>query len=194
MVSGAEIVTGVVIPPDFTTVWNQARQQGFNSKAATVAKVILFPQSVEALGVNSRNLLSEVWWSARHPYTSPTIDETAVDLAAGFTAATRRPWTQPIVFIHALFKMAADVITRAPDPFDPEGVAESIAAANLNTMVGRVAWDGAGVPPFAAKNVCKTPLVGARWRRKDDGTFDLVIVDTTTATDIPNAGKMEAVV
>jgi branched-chain amino acid transport system substrate-binding protein len=90
--------------------------------------------------------------------------------------------------------MAADVITRAPDPFDPEGVAETIAATNLNTMVGRVAWDGAGVPQFAAKNVCKTPLVGARLRRKDDGTFDLVIVDNTTATDIPNAGKMEAVV
>lgn len=64
---------------------------------------------------------------------------TSVDLAAGFTAATAHLWTQPIEFIHALLKMAADVITRAPDPFDPEGVAETIAATNLNTMVGRVA-------------------------------------------------------
>lgn len=43
---GAEIVTGVVIPPDFTTFWNQARQQGFAPKAVTVAKALLFPQSV----------------------------------------------------------------------------------------------------------------------------------------------------
>jgi hypothetical protein len=27
-----EIVTGVPIPPDFTTFWNQAKQQGFNAE------------------------------------------------------------------------------------------------------------------------------------------------------------------
>jgi len=190
--ANAEIVSGVVIPPDFTTFWNQARQQGFVPKAATVAKAILFPQSVEALGENGHNLSSEVWWSANHPYTSSLTGESAADLAAGFTAATGRPWTQPIGFIHSLFEMATDVISRAADPTDPEGLAETIAATNLNTIVGRVAWDGAGVPPFAVKNVCKTPLVGGQWRRKEDGTFDLTIVDNTTAAEIPTAGKMEA--
>lgn len=193
--AGTENVTGVVITPDFTTFWNRARQQGFVPKAATVAKAILFPQSVEALGANGHNLSSEVWWSACHPYASSLTGESAADLAAaGFTAATGRPWTQPIGFIHSLFEMAADVITRAADPTDPEGVAEAIAATNLNTMVGRVAWNGANLPPFAAKNVCKTPLVGGQWRRKDDGTFDLVIVDNTTAPEIPTAGSMEAIV
>ena len=192
--ANTEIVTGVVIPPDFTTFWNQARQQGFVPKAATVAKAILFPQSVEALGENGHNLSSEVWWSASHPYKSSLTGETAADLAAGFTAATGRPWTQPIGFIHSLFEMAADVITRAADPTDPEGVAEAIAATNLNTMVGKVAWDGVNLPPFAAKNVCKTPLVGGQWRRKEDGTFDLTIVDNTTAPEIPTAGTMEAIV
>ena len=192
--ANAEIVTGVVIPPDFTTFWNQARQQGFVPKAATVAKAILFPQSVEALGENGHNLSSEVWWSASHPYKSSLTGETAAELAAGFTAATGRPWTQPIGFIHSLFEMAADVITRAADPTDPEGVAEAIAATNLNTMVGKVAFDGANLPPFAARNICKTPLVGGQWRRKADGAFDLVIVDNTTAPDIPTAGKMEAIV
>ncbi len=192
--ANAEIVSGVVIPPDFTTFWNQARQQGFVPKAATVAKAILFPQSVEALGANGHNLSSEVWWSASHPYKSSLTGESAADLAAGFTAATQRPWTQPIGFIHSLFEMAADVITRAADPFDPEGVAETIAATNLNTIVGRVAFDGAGLPPFAAANISKTPLVGGQWRRKEDGSFDLVIVDNTTAADIPTAGTMEAIV
>jgi hypothetical protein len=49
-----------------------------------------------------------------------------------------------------------------------------------------------GVPPFAAKNVTKTPLVGGQWRSKDDGTFDLVIVDNKTAPNIPTSGRMEA--
>ena len=48
--ANAEIVTGVVIPPDFTTFWNQAKQQGFKPKIASIGKAILFPQSVEALG------------------------------------------------------------------------------------------------------------------------------------------------
>ena len=82
---------------------------------------------------------------------------------------------------------------RVSDPADPEAVAAAIAATNLDTIVGPVAWNGANLPPFAAKNVCKTPLVGGQWRLKDDGTFDLVVVDNTTAPDIPTGGKMEPI-
>ncbi|MEQ8306123.1 MAG: ABC transporter substrate-binding protein [Hoeflea sp.] len=187
-----DIVTGVVIPPDFTTFRNQAIQQGFSPKAITVAKAILFPQSVETLGESGHNLSSEVWWSANHPFTSSLTGQSCGELAAAFTEATGRPWTQPIGFVHSLFEMAADVIKRAEDPTDPEGVAETIASSDVNTIVGRVAWNGEGVPPFAAKNVCKTPLVGGQWRRKDDGTFELVVVDNKTAPNIPTQGVMEA--
>ena len=187
----AEIVTGVVIPPDFTTFWNQARQQGFAPKAVTVAKALLFPQSVEALGEAGHNLSSEVWWSPNHPFTSSLTGQSAADLAQAFTAETGRPWTQPIGFIHSLFEIAADVMSRATDPTDPDGVAEAIAATDLNTMVGHIAWNGEGVPPFAARNVTKTPLVGGQWRMQDGGGFDLVIVDNQTAPDIPTGGTME---
>tara|TARA_R110002020_G_scaffold203246_5_gene406752 strand:- start:623 stop:1903 length:1281 start_codon:yes stop_codon:yes gene_type:complete len=190
--ANVDIVTGVVIPPDFTTFRNQASQQGFSPKAITVAKAILFPQSVETLGEAGHNLSSEVWWSANHPFTSSLTGQSCGELAAAFTEATGRPWTQPIGFVHSLFEMAADVIKRADDPTDAEGVAETIAKSDLNTIVGRVAWNGEGVPPFAAKNVCKTPLVGGQWRRKDDGTFELVVVDNQTAPNIPTQGTMEA--
>ena len=40
---------------------------------------------------------------------------------------------------------------RVSDITDAEGIAAAIAATDLNTMVGKVAWNGAGVPPFAAK-------------------------------------------
>ena len=190
--ANVEIVTGVVIPPDFTTFRNQATQQGFTPKAMTVAKAILFPQSVETLGESGHNLSSEVWWSANHPFKSSLTGESCAELAAGFTEATGRPWTQPIGFVHSLFEMAADVIKRADDPTNPDAVAAAIASSDLNTIVGRVAWNGEGVPPFAAKNVCKTPLVGGQWRRKDDGTFELVVVDNKTAPSIPTGGEMEA--
>ena len=70
---------------------------------------------------------------------------------------------------------------------------EAIAASNLNTVVGPVAWNGANLPPFAQANVAKTPLVGGQWRLKDGGGYDLVIVDNQTAPDVPTGGTMEAI-
>ncbi len=190
--ANAEIVTGVVIPPDFTTFWNQSKQQGFNPKIVTVAKAILFPQTVEALGDAGHNLSSEVWWSPNHPFSSSLNGQSSAELAAAFTAATNRPWTQPIGFIHSLFEMAADVMGRVEDAGDPDEVAEAIAASDVNTVVGRVNWSGEGVPPFAAQNVTKSQLVGGQWRLKDGGGYDLVIVDNKSAPNIPTGGQMEA--
>lgn len=190
--ANAQIITGVVIPPDFTTFRNQAIQQGLSPKAITVAKAILFPQSVETLGEAGHNLSSEVWWSNTHPFKSSLTGQSAADLAADFTAKTGRPWTQPIGFIHSLFEIAANVMGRVSDVSDADAVAAAIAATDLDTMVGKIAWNGAGLPPFAAKNVCKTQLVGGQWRRNADGTFALVIVDNKTAPNIPTGGTMEA--
>jgi branched-chain amino acid transport system substrate-binding protein len=190
--AGTEIVTGVVIPPDFTTFWTQAKQQGFNPKAVTVGKAILFPQSVEALGDIGHNLSSEVWWSPAHPFKSSLTGVSAADLAADFTGKTGRPWTQPIGFTHSLFEMAANVMARVDDASDSDAVTAALAATDLETIVGRIAFNGAGLPPFAAKNVCKTPLVGGQWRRAEDGSFGLVIVDNSTTPAVPTGGTMEA--
>lgn len=192
--ANVEIVTGVVIPPDFTTFWTQAKQQGFTPKGASIGKAILFPQVVEALGDTGHNLSSEVWWSPSHPFASSLSGQSAGDLAAAYTAATGRGWTQPIGFVHALFEMAADVLGRVSDAGDGDAVAAAIAATNLNTIVGPIAFNGAGLPPFAAKNVAKTPLVGGQWRLKDGGGYDLVIVDNKTAPNVPTGGTMEAIV
>jgi branched-chain amino acid transport system substrate-binding protein len=192
--AGAEIVTGVVIPPDFTTFRNQSLQQGFTPKIISVGKAILYPSNVEVLGEAAHNLSNEVWWTPSHPFASSLTGQSAGDLSAAFTAATGRPWTQPIGFIHSLFEIAADVMGRVSDTADTEAVATALAETQLDTVVGRVAWDGAGVPEFAATNVCKTPLVGGQWRRKDDGTFDLVVVDNQTSPDIPTQGTMESLV
>jgi branched-chain amino acid transport system substrate-binding protein len=189
---GCDIITGVMIPPDFTTFWNQAQQQGFKPKVASIGKAILFPQAVEALGNTGHNLSSEVWWSPTHPFKSSLTGESSAQLAEGFTKATSRPWTQPIGFVHALFELAVDVMKRA-DPTDSAAVIAAIAATKLDTIVGTVAWDGANLPPFAAKNVAKTPLVGGQWRLKDGGGYDLVITDNKTAPNIPTGGTMEAI-
>ena len=189
--AGAEIATGVVIPPDFTTFWTQANQQGFKPKAVTVAKAILFPSSVEALGPLGHNLSSEVWWTPSHPFKSSLDGSSGADVAGAFSAASGRPWTQPVGFIYSLFEVAIDVLKRAGST-EPDAVLGAIKATNLDTLTGKVKW-GTDTPlgPIGA-NVCKTPLVGGQWRRKDDGTFDLVVVDNSHAPEIPAGGTMEA--
>jgi branched-chain amino acid transport system substrate-binding protein len=189
-----EIVTGVVIPPDFTTFWSQAKQLGFTPKLASIGKALLFPQAVEALGKAGHNLSTEVWWTPNHPFKSSLTGQSSAELAAGFTKATGRPWTQPIGFAHALFELAVDVLKRANDPTDPETLVKTIAATKLDTIVGRIAWGGDNLPPFAAKNVAKTPLVGGQWRLKEGGGYDLVITDNKTAPNIPAASKMQPIV
>lgn len=186
-----EIVTGVPIPPDFTTFWTQAKQQGFNPKVASIGKAILFPQAVEALGDGGNNLSSEVWWSPSHPFKSSLNAMSAGDLAAAYSASTGKQWTQPIGFVHALFEMAVDAMGRTSDTGDPDQVADAIASAQLESIVGRIAFDGAGLPPFAQKNISKTPLVGGQWRLKDGGGYDLVIVDNTDQPTIPTGGTMQ---
>ncbi|TGR73728.1 ABC transporter substrate-binding protein, partial [Mesorhizobium sp. M1C.F.Ca.ET.193.01.1.1] len=128
-----------------------------------IGKAILFPQAVEALGKTGNNLSSEVWWTPSHPFKSSLTGDSSAQLAEGFTKATGRPWTQPIGFVHALFELAADVMKRA-DAGDNAAVINAIAATKLDTIVGPIAWNGANLPPFATKNVAKTPLVGGQWR------------------------------
>jgi branched-chain amino acid transport system substrate-binding protein len=183
--AGCQLVTGVMIPPDFATFWAQAAQQGFTPKVATIGKAILFPSVVESLGERGDGLTSEVWWSPNHPFSSSLTQASAKDLADGFTAATGRPWTQPIGFKHALFEVAADVIGRAADLDDPEAITAAIAATNLDTIVGNVNWSTGPVP-----NVSKTPLVGGQWQRDGD-TLDLKIVANAQQPNIATTGELK---
>ena len=191
--ANAQIVTGVVLPPDFTTFWKQALQQGFKPRAASVGKAILFPSSVEALARDGHNLSSEVWWTPNHPFRSSINGMTARQLADAYTAATKRQWSQPIGFAHSLYEVALDVLKRTKEIGNARATVEAIRATKLDTVVGHIEWNGQGVPPFAAKNVTKTSLVGGQWRVRDGNRYDIVITDNRTAPSIPVGGRMEPI-
>jgi branched-chain amino acid transport system substrate-binding protein len=189
-----EIVTGVMIPPDFTTFWNQAGQQGFRPKIASIGKALLFPVAIETLGTRGNNLSTEVWWTPTHPFKSSLTGVSAKDLAAaGFTAETGRPWTQPIGFVHALFEVAADALKRTSDPSDRVALAKSIGETKLSTLVGPLSFGDPKLPPPIAKNVAKTPLVGGQWRLLNNSKYELVVTDNKTAPEIPVGGGMQPI-
>jgi branched-chain amino acid transport system substrate-binding protein len=182
---GCEIITGVVIPPDFRTFWTQARQQGFTPKIASVGKALLFPAAVEAIGDSAVGLSSEVWWSPSHPFKSSLNGMSAKQFADAYEADTKKQWTQPIGFVHALFEVAADTLKRSKSLDDKAGIRDALVATNLNTIVGPISW---GKGPFP--NVAKTPLVGGQWVKGRKYKFDLVIVENQTAPNIPVGGKL----
>lgn len=191
---GVEIVTGVVLPPDFTTFWVQAKQQGFRPKAASIGKALLFPAAVEALGDGAHNLSSEIWWSPSHPFASSLTGQSAAKLANAYVAASGKQWTQPIGFVHSLFEMANDIFKRTADVGDSKAVLEAITKTHLDTIVGKLSWQfkDARNP---VKNVCRTRLVSGQWRRAKSGRFkyELVITNNKTAPEIPTGGQTEVI-
>ena len=187
----AEVVTGVVIPPDFTTFWNQSRQKGFRPKVVSVAKALLFPTTVQALGKSGNNISTEVWWTPSHPYKSSLSGVSAADLAKRYEQVSGKQWTQPIGFVHSLFEVAVDAMKRSSNPTDSAALAKAIGATKLDTVVGLVAFGSDKVPSFAARNIAKTPLVGGQWRLIDD-KYNMVITENKQAPQIPLGGDMQA--
>jgi branched-chain amino acid transport system substrate-binding protein len=184
----SEIVTGVVIPPDLTTFWTQARQQGFQPKAVSVGKALLFPTAVETLGKAGHNLSTEVWWSPTHPFSSSLNGHTASQLAQSFSQATGKQWTQPLGFVHALFELAVDILKRTEEVGNPDAIRDALLKTRLNTVVGPISWSDSPI-----KNVAKTPLVGGQWRLQSEGKFDLVITSNAPAPAIPVGGEMQPI-
>jgi branched-chain amino acid transport system substrate-binding protein len=184
--AGAQLLTGVPIPPDFTNFWTQANQQDFRPMVASVGKALLFPSAVEALGDQGAGLSTEVWWSPSHPFTSSLTDQSAQELADAYSEDTGKQWTQPIGFAHALFEVGADVLTRSGDPGDPQAVAEALAGTQLDTVVGNLDWSAGPVP-----NVAKTKLVGGQWRTGTDYPYEIVIVANDDLPDVPTGGSVE---
>ena len=197
--ANAEIVTGVVLPPDFTTFWKQAQQQGFKPKVASIGKAILFPVAVEALGKDGNNLSSEVWWSPTHPFKSSLTGQTRGRARRRLTRPRPgKQWTQPIGFVHCAVRGRRRRAEARGRVGDAKAIVEAIAATNLDTIVGPVAvgraeraavrrqerrQDAAGRRPVAAARTAasttssssttrprRTSRSAARWSRSPDGS------------------------
>ncbi|MGY1714517.1 ABC transporter substrate-binding protein [Geodermatophilus sp. SYSU D01106] len=183
----AQIMAGVPIPPDFATFWQQAQQQGYRPVIATVAKAILFPSAVEAIGPTADGLATEVWWSPQHPFTSSLTGQGAQELADAYETDTGRQWTQPVGFVHALFEVTVAALEEAGST-EAQAVADALSSLEVSTVVGDLDWTAGPVP-----NVAKTPLVGGQWRATEGGEhpFELVVVSNSEAPEIPTAGTVE---
>lgn len=182
-----EIVSGVMIPPDFGTFWAQCQQQNFKPKAVTVGKCLLFPGAVESYK-NPIGLSSEIWWSDKHPTKSSLTGQSSAELAGAYTTATKKQWTQPVGYVHSLFEVAVDALKRAGGAKDPKALLEAMAATNLDTIAGKVDFTKPVVP-----NITKTPLVGGQWVKGKTYPVEFKIVTNEQLPAIPVDGKLTAI-
>jgi branched-chain amino acid transport system substrate-binding protein len=188
--NNCDILTGVPIPPDFTTFYQQAAQQGYQPKVATIAKAMLFPSAAQALGSLAENISTEYWWGPTHPYKSSLTGQSCAQIAGRYETVTKQQWTQPIGFVHALFEVAIATLKKAKVVGNGSAFVKTLSTLKLNTIVGPLDWTKGPVP-----NVTKTPLVGGQWRASSSAQsgYDLVIVTNTGHTNIPTASSPEVI-
>jgi len=182
-----EFFTNVPLPPDFNTMWKQAAQQGYKPKLATVAKVLLFPSDVTALGSLVNNVATDAWWTPNMPWKSSLTGETCAQIAAAFTSATGSQWVQSLSN-YSLFEVAYAALTAVNNPHDKTEVATALFKVNIEGVAGQLDWTSSKNP---APGVVDTPCVGVQWKPSKQYGWSMEVVDNTLMPNVPLTSTLE---
>nr|WP_315400627.1 ABC transporter substrate-binding protein [uncultured Duganella sp.] len=174
-----EIVTGLFSPPEWATFMKQSAQMGYKPKVATVAKALLFPGGVAALGAAADGLSTEIWWTPAYPFTSSLTGQSARQLADAYTLATKRAWTQPLGVAHALFEVGIAALQASGAPKNPAKVSAALRTLKHKTVIGQLDFGASGIA-----NVSRMRVVGGQWRLVE-GKPALFITHNRSAQEIP---------
>jgi branched-chain amino acid transport system substrate-binding protein len=142
-----------------------------------VAKALLFPAAVGKLeGDLPMGLMSEVWWSDKHPYKSSITGQTASELSKAYAAASGKQPTSTLGYKYANIEIVVDALKRAQS-LDREALRQAIAATDLDTMVGHIKYN--------QQNFCETTLVAGQWQRGENYPWEIRIISNKMAPEIP---------
>ena len=191
--NNCEIFHCAPIPPDFTTLWKQATQQGYTKmcKIAQLAKTGLFPSQIAASGKQGPYLASGAYWSPGFPYSSPLTGLSSKQIGDGYTAKTGRQWNQSLGSSMSLFDVAEAVLKKAGDPKDKTKVADAFKTLSVMTPSGRLHWGTGGkhnpVPP-----VVTTPIIGGQWvPSKGKFPLDFVLCEHSGDPNVPIQARLK---
>lgn len=191
---GCEIVQGVIIPPDWTNFWTQAKQQGFNPKIAEPIKPTLFPSAMEALGKLGDGLCGPMWFHPTFPFKSSLTGETAQEMCDDFEARKKMQWQQPILH-YVAFEWIVDVLKRTGDVDDKEEIMAKVKETNMPmTIAGPIDFTAPVAPRtrHVVPNVAGCELYGGQWRLSNGGKYmyDLYVVSNAAAPSIKVQDKL----
>ncbi len=126
------------LPPTFNTFWKQAITRDYKPVLATVAKVLLFPSTVDALGKLATNIATDAWWTPFTPHKSSLDGETARELASQWQHATGNVWWQSLGSTYSLFEVAVEAFSSVSTPHDHREVAAALHKVNYTGMCGTI--------------------------------------------------------
>jgi branched-chain amino acid transport system substrate-binding protein len=190
-----EIFHCAPIPPDFTTLWKQAAQQGYTKmcKIAQLAKTGLFPSQISASGNLGPYLASGAYWTPHFPYRSPATGLSSKQIGDNYTKKTGRQWNQQLGASMSLFDVAQAVLKKAGDPKDKSKVADAFTHLNVLTASGQLHWGIGGkhnpVPP-----VVTTPIIGGQWVPQPKGSkfpLDFVLCEHSGDPHVPIQARLK---
>jgi branched-chain amino acid transport system substrate-binding protein len=182
-----DFFTNAPLPPDFNTMWKQASQQGYKPKLATVAKVLLFPTDVTALGSLVNNVATDAWWTPNMPWTSSLTGQTCTELATAFQTDTGKLWYQSLSN-YSLFEVAYAALKSVSDPHDKQELAAALFNVNIEGIAGKLNWTDSKNP---APGVVDTPCVGVQWKPDAKWGWSPYVVDNTLMPEVALTGDLE---
>jgi branched-chain amino acid transport system substrate-binding protein len=184
--ANVEIVTGLMIAPDFPNFWSQAVQQGFTPKMVTMGRAILVRPDMEAIGPTGNGLCTEVWWASSHPFVSSLTGQTCEEVAKAWEDTMGSGYNASLGLTGAAFEVAVDTLKRVQDIDDPTSIVEAIKTTDLQTVLGPINFQTGPVP-----NISKTPLVGGQWQLDvGEWPWTNVVVDTSHYPEISTSGDL----
>ncbi|MGH2970846.1 MAG: ABC transporter substrate-binding protein [Gaiellaceae bacterium] len=188
-----EIFHCAPIPPDFTTCWKQAGQQGYTKmcKIAQLAKTGLFPSQIAASGKLGPYLSSGAYWTPHFPYSSPLTGLSSKHIGDGYTAATGRQWNQQLGASMSLFDVAEAVLKKSGNPKDKTAVANAMKHLSVVTPSGKLHW-GTGGPRNPVPPVVTTSIIGGQWvPSKGKFPLDFVLCEHADDHNVPIQARLK---
>ncbi len=189
--AGADFFVNCPLPPDFNTFWKQAAQEGFKPKLATVAKVLLFPADVAALGSLANNIATDAWWTPFAPYHSSLTGESAKQFAIDYETSSGNEWIQSMGSTYSLFEVAVEALRAVDDPHDRAQLASALHKVNYTGITGPINFAKGPAPGVGLVNP-----VGIQWKpgvSTYGKTFpwEAFVVDNTLNKDVPINGDLK---
>jgi branched-chain amino acid transport system substrate-binding protein len=188
--NNCQIFNTFPIPPDFTTFWRQASQQGYASKVkiAQIAKTGLFPSQVLVLGNLGYGLASAAYWTPNYPYHSSLTHLSSKQIGDGYTKKTGKEWNQQLGSSMALLDVGVAALKASKDPKNKDAVAKAMKTLKVQTPNGVLHWGKGPVP-----NVVATPIIGGQWRHTPGKRFriDFVLCEHAADHHVPIQSRLK---
>ncbi|MGH3731994.1 MAG: ABC transporter substrate-binding protein [Acidimicrobiales bacterium] len=189
------------LPPDFQTMWTQAKQMDWTPTIATVAKVMLFPTDAYALGSLSNNIATDAWFTPYTPYKSSLNGTTAVKFVETYQRQYKTQWVQSMGSSYSLFEITIEALKKVKSPHDREALAEALQHVSYDGICGPINMNEKSSDPMLASPATGIGIVspvGVQWK---PGSTKLVggvkypwsqyVVDNSLNKDVKLNGTLE---